>query len=280
MWVFILISLLCSGSTLSAKIQTPQKKSVFIFPKDETPLNKNAPIRIVGGQEANAHQFPYQVGLYVTYAMNQAFCGGSLISQNYVLTAAHCAEGAVSMQVILGAHNISDTSESSRQTQTSATFIVHPSWDSSTLTNDVALVKLTTPAELNSYVQIIQLASGSNSYANNQGIATGWGKTIDSQSSVTDILRYETNTIMNNEQCKATDSDYASVIKDTHLCQSGEGIRGICKGDSGGPLVTNGVQVGITSFSYKSCEAGKPSVFTRITSFSDWITNNSDVTFL
>lgn len=55
------------------------------------------------------------------------------------------------------------------------------------------------------------------------------------------------------------------------------GNQGVCNGDSGGALVSEGLQVGITSFNYQSCEAGKPSVFTRISEFTQWIQENSDV---
>lgn len=48
--------------------------------------------RIIGGQEATPHAYPYQVGIYVTYSGRTDFCGGSLVSKNYVLTAAHCAQ--------------------------------------------------------------------------------------------------------------------------------------------------------------------------------------------
>lgn len=248
----------------------------FIFPY-QRPASKSPFIRIVGGDQAYPNQFPYQVGMYVTKQLEQTFCGGSVISANYVLTAAHCVEGAISVDLIFGAQNISSNTESTRQRQTSTSYTIHPGWDRSTLTNDIAIIKLSTPLTLNKYVQTIKLASGSDTYAGNQGTIIGWGITSDSQRAVTDILRYASNTILSNDQCKAAGSDYSAIIQPVHICLSGEGKKSICQGDSGGPLTTNGIQVGITSFSYQSCEASKPSVFVRLTQFTDWIKANSDV---
>ncbi|CAG9770112.1 unnamed protein product [Ceutorhynchus assimilis] len=256
-------------------LASAEGKSSFTYPSETT--NTNSLVRIVGGQQASPNQFPYQVALYIKYKMTEIFCGGSLVSANYVLTAAHCAEGAISIDIILGAYNVSDTSENTQQHQTSTTYKVHPEWDSSALINDLALIKLSTPAKINSSVQIIALPKGNDSYAGSTGVITGWGKTTDAQNTVTDILRYATNNIYSNSECKSVDSDYSGIIKNTHLCLSGEGQTSICKGDSGGPLVSGSTQIGISSFSYKSCEASKPSVFTRISEFKEWIKNNSDV---
>ncbi|XP_030767175.1 brachyurin-like [Sitophilus oryzae] len=239
--------------------------------------DSSSSLRIVGGQDATPHQFPFEVGLYIDYQLKNAFCGGSLISSNYVLTAAHCLEGAISLDVILGAQNISDDSESNRQRQVTSAYVIHPDWDSTTYTSDIGLVKLNTPAQINDYVQTITLASGSDSYAGQQGTVLGWGKTYDDQTTVTDILQYVSNPIFSNDECKAQNPSYNGIITDVHLCLSGVGNKGFCQGDSGGPLVVNDVQVGVVSFSYKSCQASMPSVFARVTKFTDWIKENSDI---
>uniref|UniRef100_A0AAR5PXC5 Peptidase S1 domain-containing protein n=1 Tax=Dendroctonus ponderosae TaxID=77166 RepID=A0AAR5PXC5_DENPD len=254
------------------------QNSKFVFPKERSSVNSSA-LEIVGGDEASPNQFPYQVALYIEYDLVSAFCGGSLVSSNYVLTAAHCALGAISFDVILGAHNISDNSEPTRQRSTTSKYVVHPDWNSTSLTNDLALIELETPITLNDFVSVVSLAVGNNSFADSEGTACGWGKTTDSQVGTTDVLRYETSIILSNDDCKNVDSNYEEEIKNTHLCLAGDGIKSICKGDSGGPLVADNVQVGITSFSYRSCEAGKPSVFTRVTEFTQWIQENSDVIF-
>merc|ERR1719410_560865 len=67
--------------------------------------------RIVGGFEAEPNQWPWQVALFID---NAWFCGGALISENYVLTAAHCADGATYFDIMAGAHNVRESSEPHR----------------------------------------------------------------------------------------------------------------------------------------------------------------------
>merc|ERR1711963_1303254 len=98
--------------------------------------------RIVGGFEAEPNQWPWQVALFVD---NAWFCGGSLISENYVLTAAHCVDGASYYDIMAGAHNVRESSEPNRVEITSFNGWYHPQWDPNTLSNDIALIELPSP---------------------------------------------------------------------------------------------------------------------------------------
>merc|ERR1711921_36792 len=112
----------------------------------EGPLLKG---RIVGGEEATEHAWPWQVALFID---NAWFCGGSIISENYVLTAAHCADGASYFDVMAGAHNVRESSEPNRVEVTSYNGWTHPLWDHNTLSNDVALIELPSPIDFNDYI--------------------------------------------------------------------------------------------------------------------------------
>merc|ERR1711941_62233 len=103
---------------------------------------------IVGGFEATPNQWPWQVALFID---NAWFCGGALISENYVLTAAHCADGATYFDIMAGAHNVRESSEPNRVEITSFNGWTHPQWDPNTLSNDLALVELPSPISFNDY---------------------------------------------------------------------------------------------------------------------------------
>merc|ERR1711953_110737 len=95
--------------------------------------------RIVGGYEAVPHSFPWMAALFVD---EQWFCGGTLISDEWVLTAAHCANGASSMRIMLGAHNVREDTEEGRIEVVTTDFFTHPGWSQFNLHNDLALVHL------------------------------------------------------------------------------------------------------------------------------------------
>ncbi|XP_044735540.1 brachyurin-like [Chrysoperla carnea] len=239
--------------------------------------------RIVGGEEAKPHEFPHQAALLVQMGNQVGFCGGTLISKRYVLTAAHCAFLVKNFTVILGAHKIKE-SEPSQQIFYTKEKVVHPKWIWSQLLliNDIALVILPEDAVLNEYVQPMRLPGRSLAdvpLVSYPATVSGWGKDSDKTNEVSPVLRFVNSKIMSNTKCAIF---LLGAIKDSHICISGKGGKGSCNGDSGGPLVVNvngeDTQVGIVSFGISlGCEAGFPTAYTRITSHLDFIADNSDV---
>lgn len=247
------------------EVTVRQPSSPFIFIKDRTPplISK----RIIGGDIAEPNQYPFQVALYIYINSATYFCGASLITNEWVVTAAHCVEDATSFVLLLGAHNLSAV-EDNRITYTSTEYVIHEDWDSYWLRNDVALIKLPEAVTLNSYINTVQLASGSNTYSGDTSRVLGWG--VTTLGSVSDVLRYVDAEVMTNEACAAYE-EYSSYIVSHHLCTAGNGTVGSCNGDSGGPLLVDGIQVGIVSFGVNDCAASYPSVYTRVTDFYSWI---------
>merc|ERR1712095_148377 len=113
---------------------------------------------IVGGDEAVPHSHPHQVGLFID---DMYFCGGSLISQDYVLTAAHCCDGAFFIEVVMGALKIRET-ESTQVRKTSYDFATHEDWDPNNIENDICWIKLPETVELDANIQTVGLSSGSD----------------------------------------------------------------------------------------------------------------------
>lgn len=134
--------------------------------------------RIVGGSEAVPHSHPYQVGLLMVIQWWTGLCGGSLLSDNIVITAAHCPEGSVGLTVVLGAHFLFNSFESTqvRVGVYPSNYIYHPEYNPSMFYNDIALILLPTRVKFNVQIQPIALPYGEllrKDFANVDAVVSG-----------------------------------------------------------------------------------------------------------
>jgi len=237
--------------------------------------------RIVGGFEAAENQWPWQVALFID---NAWFCGGSLISENYVMTAAHCADGASYFDIMAGAHNVRASSEPHRVEITSYNGWTHPNWDHNTLANDIALIELPSPMSFNDYIRPSCMPmAGDTADVGETVTCTGWGKPSDSAGGISPVLRMvEDRPIISNSDCNAV----YGIVGDGVVCIDTTGGKGTCNGDSGGPLNMMGSmkgagdkwkQVGVVSFGASAgCEVGYPAGFTRTEYYLDWVCSETN----
>uniref|UniRef100_UPI003AAC6A7A trypsin-1-like n=1 Tax=Centroberyx gerrardi TaxID=166262 RepID=UPI003AAC6A7A len=216
--------------------------------------------KIVGGYECTPYSQPHQVSLNSGYH----FCGGSLVNENWVVSAAHCYKSRV--EVRMGEHHIKVT-EGHEQFISSSRVIRHPYFSSYTLENDVMLIKLSKPATFNQYVQPVALPT-SCAPAGTMCKVTGWGNTMSSTAN-RDKLQCLDIPILSDEDCNRS---YPGMIDVTMFCAGYlEGGKDSCQGDSGGPVVCEGELQGIVSWGYGCAEKNHPGVYAKVCMFIDWL---------
>ncbi|XP_030366171.1 chymotrypsin-like elastase family member 1 [Strigops habroptila] len=235
--------------------------------------------RVVGGTEASSHSWPSQISLqYYSSGSWHHTCGGSLIHTNWVVTAAHCVDGDLTLRVVAGVHNL-NVEDGHEQVFSVSKIVVHPSWTGSAATGyDIALIRLSSSALLNDYVQLAVLPQEGTILDNNYPCyITGWGLTR-TNGQLSSVLLQAYLPVVSYKVCSRS-SYWGSTVKTTMVCAGGDGVRSGCQGDSGGPLncaVNGQYQVhGVTSFvSSLGCNVQrKPTVFTRISAYISWISS-------
>ncbi|XP_053674745.1 brachyurin-like [Anopheles nili] len=243
--------------------------------------------RITNGQEAEPGQFPHQTLVLSEYGVLTTMCGGSLLTQHFVLTAGHCvmldqstlASGGT---VILGAHNRLEVEPTQQRIRYGRSgIVVHPQYAVTNYRFDVALVQLNSAAIYTVAVQPVRLPARSDprQFEGFIGTVSGFGRTSDTETVFAPVLRYTVNPVMANVDCLGFWS--VLLVEPQNVCLSGEGGRSSCNGDSGGPLTVqesgSSLLIGVTSFgSGSGCTRGMPTVYARTSFFMDWISANSD----
>ncbi|CAG9760557.1 unnamed protein product [Ceutorhynchus assimilis] len=223
-------------------------------------------LRIIGGSPANIKDYPYQVLLLID---DKASCGGSIINENFIVTAAHCIYDVAASQVKIRAGSSDRTSGGQVVGVKSVNYL--DDFNIDTYDFDIAVLELVTALVFGDEVAAINLPD--SDYKVEQGeiaIATGWGQTDPDDETLPDILQSVELPEIVSQTCK---NYYGSLITTRMFCAGyKEGGKDTCLGDSGGPLVANGLLLGITSWGGERCaQSGFPGVFTNVPYFRDYI---------
>lgn len=228
--------------------------------------------RIINGNEARPHEHPFTVSLEDDQGH---FCGGSLITRNCVLTAAHCAGGRY--RAVLGRH---DLDSSKGQVISMRTERPHPQYDEYSTNNDFMLVFLRKPAKINQDVKLVKLNRDPNTPdVGDTTTVMGWGDTDirDNVSKLSDVLMKADVRVMSNSDCEKSSGrvggyydTYNDQITSSMLCAKAN-RKDSCQGDSGGPLVHGNQQVGVVSWGIGCASADFPGVYARVSSAHNWI---------
>ena len=224
--------------------------------------------RIVGGVATTITDFPWQISLQRSGSHS---CGGSIYSDRIIVTAAHCLQ-CVSTNVLRIRAGSSYWSSGGVVIAVAA-FRNHEGYNSNTMVNDIAVVRLASSLAMSSSIRTIGLASSAP--ANGAAAAvSGWGTTSYGSSSIPSQLRYADVTIVSRTQCASSTYGYGNQIRDTMICTYNVG-RDACQGDSGGPLVSGGVLVGVVSWGYGCAYVNYPGVYADVAALRTWVVNTA-----
>uniref|UniRef100_A0A3Q1IJ66 pancreatic elastase II n=2 Tax=Anabas testudineus TaxID=64144 RepID=A0A3Q1IJ66_ANATE len=243
------------------------------------PTYKPVVTRVVGGDDVRQHSWPWQVSLQ--YQSGSSFyhtCGGTLIGNQWVLTAAHCI-GSRTYRVYLGKHRLNENNEAGSIAISPEKIIVHENWDSYNIRNDIALIKLSTPVKFTDAIMAACLPKSGEILPNNApSYVTGWGR-LWTGGPLADILQQALLPVVDYATCTRSDW-WGNLVTNNMVCAGGDGQLASCNGDSGGPLNYQNSDGswsvhGIVSFgSSMGCNyRKKPSVFTRVSAYISWINN-------
>lgn len=275
-----------------AKLATSQIVALPLVPTPE-PVHVDIPKcdfssvpLIVGGEEAKFKEFPHMVALgYLENGSIDWKCGGSLISEYFVLTAAHCAPRNNPPTIArLGGLNLKASNEGVQPINYLVVEIIrHPDYKAPAKYNDIALLKLDRHVEFNEAIRPACLYT-TDTFAVNKTVATGWGKIDYAEKKSDNLLKVVLSIIDNNLCNELYQSDgvtrqLKNGIVPSMMCAGElEGGKDTCQGDSGGPIQITRPDnqctysiIGVTSFGKFCAAKNAPGVYTRVSSFVPWI---------
>ncbi|XP_059477129.1 brachyurin-like isoform X2 [Neocloeon triangulifer] len=231
---------------------------------------------VLGGNEAIPMQIPWQVLIYVDFMW---MCGGTLISEKWVLTAGHCCYGASNFIVDAGGINRLNLNETGENVQTPSRAIVHPNYNHDTLQNDIALIFCDVDFVFTKYRNAVLLPKLKEVLQVGDNVmVSGYGLT-SINGSVSPYLMYVTLKVIKNSDCAKVFG--ASNIFPSMFCTAAHNTKAICGGDSGEAAVKMGTDklyrvYGVVSFGAVTC-ANYPNGYTRVRSYLRFISNSTNI---
>ncbi|XP_059142680.1 plasminogen-like [Physella acuta] len=242
------------------------------------PKNSEKSYRVVGGKEVMRNSWPWQVAIMTKYL--DQYCGGTLIAPRWVLTAAHCVRKnnrKRKLVVRVGEHDIHKNETTQEDIRPEREF-AHPDFNYQSITNDIALIKLSHPPSAYTQPGYACLPSPDFKPQNKQLCTiVGWGKIKNQHQYGSDSLQEARIPVVRHQKCRKV---FEYNITSSQVCAGFKrGGTDSCAGDSGGPLLCesqpegNGKYYlyGVTSYGEGCGRKGKYGIYTKVSSYLDWI---------
>ncbi|CAG4965215.1 unnamed protein product [Parnassius apollo] len=282
-----LMEIVCCPQISTDKFGDIEEKSERVADRECKKIVENSipplDLHIIGGEAASLGEFPHMVALgYESPEGYDFLCGGTILSDSYVITAAHCVDTLSQIRpaiVRMGVVELEDGKRNDESDVDISEIIMHPNYTKRQKYHDLALLRLAKPIEFTSNLNPVCLYTSPNDPKIPLTV-TGWGKTSNTRSIRSNILLKANVSVVAREKCTTSYTSWRKLpdgISDDQICAGDpQGLKDTCQGDSGGPLQgltdSDGHYrlVGVTSFG-RGCGSTVPGVYTRIAKYLDWI---------